>query len=99
MFLRIFLLLALVVVLALFARALLLGFRFRRDIKTEEQDLRLYLKKLVEEEVEKKDKKTKDALPCTVCGVALLEEEGVRDEEGRFFCSTVHLESFHQQPK
>ena len=102
MILRVFLLFALAIVVALFCRAFLLRNRFKNDLKNEKAKMEEYLASVIAEHAAKAKKDAqnqefKEVLPCAVCGVCLPEADGVRDENGQFFCSPVHLETFHKK--
>ncbi len=101
MFLRIFLLFVLAIVLAMLVRSFRVRKHLKNHLKEEQAHLREYLQQILAEhgeEIRKKtaQKNTQDLLPCATCGVCLAISEGVKDKDGRFFCSTLHLESFHQ---
>ena len=101
MILRVFLLFALAIVIALFCRAFLLRARFKKDLQNEKAKMEEFLQSILKAQADaaKNDNQVEEIVPCKMCGVCLPVADGVRDGNGNFFCSPLHLEMFQKDGK
>jgi len=58
---------------------------------------KLYLGKNSQSENTGKSSQAQLMKKCQHCELHLPENQGVQDEQGRFFCNTEHLKAFEQQ--
>lgn len=96
MILRIFLLFVLAIVLAVCCRGFLMRHRFKKDLQSEKVKMQEFLQSVLKAQEQKKNNNVQEIFPCMMCGVCLPESDGVRDENGHFFCSSLHLESYQK---
>ena len=100
MILRVFLLFALAIVIALFCRAFLLRARFKKDLQNEKAKMEEFLQSILKAQAAaQKSENVEEIVPCKMCGVCLPVADGVRDGNGNFFCSPLHLEMFQKDGK
>lgn len=104
MILRVFLLFALAIVIALFCRAFLMRARFKKDLQNEKAKMEELLQSILKAQTNaansaaqnNQNNPVEEIVPCKMCGVCLPVNNGVRDSNGNFFCSPLHLEMYQK---